>query len=302
MTTHILVSDCINIFEGPNESSSSVMEDYDIDCLRTTSNITEDSSRANTQQTTFMPSAPNITPVIVAVICSIVVIIVLVILIITLLKLRKSSFKDKKNPNMSMQFKVSERSADGVVVCDSTSLNDEQAMNDGAPVYSVVSKHAKMISKEKAGKGDKEENHKMAVYYSTVCEKKELIIKSEVQNISDLYAAVDKSTRRKKKSPEEDKMAVQYSTVSSKEESNKKEVEDVSDLYAAVYKKAKRNEKIPEDTMAPVCNKEKPNSKSEVQNVSDLYAAVDKSAKRNKKLPEEIATLCATVDVMKKTI
>ena len=198
---------------------------------------------------------------------SIVVIAVLVILIIIILYFRKSCFK-KEEKNTPMQFKMSERSADDIV-CDSTSLNDEQSKNDGAPVYSVVSKYAKKVSKEKAGKGDKEENNKMAVYYSPVCKKEETNIKSEVQNISDLYATVDKSTRRKKKSSVEDKKAVQYSTVCGKEESNKNEVQQFSDLCAVVDKSAKRNEKLQEDKMASVCNKEEPNSKSEVQDVSD---------------------------------
>ena len=100
---------------------------------------------------------------------------------------------------------MSEISADNIIVGESTSLNDEQSMNDGAPVYSVVSKYANKVSKEKAGKGDEENNNNMAVYYSTVSKKEEPNIKSEVQNISDLYAVVDKSTGRKKKSPEEDK-------------------------------------------------------------------------------------------------
>ena len=249
-----------------------------------------------------MPSTPNITTIIIAVILSSAVSTVPVILIILLLCFRKSCFK-KKEKNIPMQFKMSERSADDSV-CDSTSLTDEQSKSDGEPVYSVVNKHAKKTNEEEAGKDDEEIIGEMSVYYSTVSNKEESI-KCEVQDVSDLYAAVDKRARKKNESPEK-KKAVHYSTTCNKEEPNSKsEVQDVSDLYAAVDKSARKKKKLPEDKLAvhysTVCNNEEPN-KSEVQDVSDLYATVDKSAKRKEKSPDEVALLNITVDVMKKTI
>ena len=237
----------------------------------------------------LMPSTPNITTIIIAVILIIAVITVSVIPIILLLCFRKSCCK-KEEKSIPMQFKMSERSADNMV-CDNTSHNDEQSKNDGASVYSVVNKHGKKTNEVEAGKGEDEKKDEMSVYYSTVCDN-EKSNKSEVQDVSDLYAVVDKSARKKKELPE-GKIAVQYSTTCNKKVPNSKsEVQNLSGLYAAVDKSARNKKKLPEDKMAVYNNEE--SNKSEVQDVSDLYATVDKSAKRKEK--------SVMVDVMKKTI
>ena len=111
-----------------------------------------------------------------------------------------------------------------------------------------MSKHAKKTKNEETGKDEVKKN-KMAVYYSTVCNE-EHNSKSEVQDVSDLYAAVDKSAKTKKQSAMTE-MAEHYSMVCNMEEPDKSEVQDVPDLYAAVDKSAKRKKKFPEEITPP---------------------------------------------------
>ena len=213
--------------------------------ITTQANIVEDSYTVDNTPS----SSPSITLVI-AVVVSIIVIIVTSLLIIFVLVCRKLCI-NKEEKLLAIQNKNSKLSTD-IIAYNTSSFNVEQSKNDNIPVYSVVNKHSKKTNEQKTCKGG--EDDKIAVNYSTVCSKEEPSSKSEV---SDLYAAVDKSAGKKKNLPE-DKMALKYSTVGTKEESDdKKVVQNVSDLYAAVNKGAI---KFPED-------------------IALLYATVDKTKK-----------------------
>ena len=207
----------------------------------TQSSALEDSCRIDTttEHTTrglmlSKSSSSIITIVAVVVVVSIIIIIVTSLLIIYLSHFRKLCFK-KEEKHLAIGCTNSILSAD--TIADTTSFNKEQS---SIPVYSVVHTKKK-TSNQKSCEDDVEKNGKKVVQHSTVvCNKEELNKCEVVQDVSDLYAAVDKSAKKKKLPVE--KTAVQYSsTVHNREESNNKsEVQDASDLYAAVDKSAKK--------------------------------------------------------------
>ena len=67
-----------------------------------------------------------------------------------------------------------------------------------------MSEQAKKMSEGKAGKVDEENNGQIATYSSVVGNEEGVSSKDEMQDISGLYAVVDKSTKRKRKSTEEE--------------------------------------------------------------------------------------------------
>ena len=77
-----------------------------------------------------------------------------------------------------------------------------------------------------------------------MCNKEEPNKCEVVQDVSDLYIAVDKSAKKKSCQWTKWQYCIYSSTVYNIEESyNKSEVQDVSDLYAAVETNVKKNSK-----------------------------------------------------------
>ena len=221
---------------GSSQTTSSITEYSSGGSNITTSNITEDSSGVNTQETTSGVQAMTLSPIIIttiATIISIVIITLPIILIIIFVYYKKSSAKKEEKP-IPLQNKNSELLADNIIVCNSSSFNEQQPMNAGSPVYSVVSEQAKKMSESKAGKVDEEKSNQMATYSSIVVSKEEVCSKEEMQDISNLYSVVDKKAKRKENSTEE-------------EVNSEDEMQDTTNLHAVVDKKAKRKEKSPEE-------------------------------------------------------